>query len=79
MISTLGVSLIESRLASKLNVKEESKKAINEKICKLELSNKDEFSSLISSINILYSELISLQTRKDNVDPICLKCKKFLS
>jgi len=75
LISTLGVSLIESRLASKLNVKEESKKAINEKICKLELLNKDEFSSLISSINILYSELISLQTMKDNVDPICLNCK----
>jgi len=74
LISTLGVSLIESRLVSKLNIKEESKKAINEKICKLELLNKEEFSSLISAINTLYSELITIQTIKDNVDTICLNC-----
>ena len=37
LISTLGASFIESRLKPKLNVEEESKKVINEKIRKLEL------------------------------------------
>jgi hypothetical protein len=59
-----------------LNIKEESKKAINEKIWKLELLDKDEFSTLILSINTLYNELITLQMMKDNVDPICSNCKK---
>lgn len=58
---------------SKLNIKRESKKTINEKICKLELLNKDEF--LINLINTLYSERISLQTMKDTADQICLNCK----
>ena len=57
LISTLGASFIESRLKPKLNIEEESKKAINEKICKLELLNKDEYSSLILSINTLYNDL----------------------
>ena len=37
LIATLGACFIESRLKPKLNVEEESKKVINEKIRKLEL------------------------------------------
>jgi len=37
LILTLGASFIESRLKPKINIEEESTKAINEKISKLEL------------------------------------------
>ncbi|MDF2736559.1 MAG: hypothetical protein K0S93_415 [Nitrososphaeraceae archaeon] len=53
------------------NIEEESKKTINEKICKLELLNKDEYSSLILSINTLYNDLCTRQ-KKDS--PSCPKC-----
>ena len=56
LISTLGASFIESRLKPKLNIEEESKKIINEKICKLESLNKNEYFSLILSINTLYND-----------------------
>jgi voltage-gated potassium channel len=42
LISTLGASFIESRLKPKLTIEEESKKTINDKICKLELLNKND-------------------------------------
>ena len=71
LISTLGASFIESRLKPKLTIEEESKKAINEKISHLELLNKDEYSSLILSINTLYNYLIKRQS--ENKSP-CPKC-----
>jgi voltage-gated potassium channel len=75
LISTLGASFIESRLKPKLTIEEESKKAINEKICKLELLNKDEYSSLILSINTLYNDLSTGQKRNSNNDNFsCPKC-----
>jgi voltage-gated potassium channel len=75
LISTLGASFIESRLKPKVTIEEESKKAINEKICKLELLDKDEYSSLILSINTLYNYLIKRQGEKINNDTSnCLKC-----
>jgi len=74
LISTLGASFIESRLKPKLNIEEESKKAINEKICKLELLNKDEYSSLILSINTLYNDLSTRQKRDSNDNSSCPKC-----
>ena len=75
LISTLGASFIESRLKPKINLEEESKKAINEKICKLELLNKDEYSSLILSIDTLHNDLIKRQIEKKNNDnPNCPKC-----
>jgi voltage-gated potassium channel len=75
LISTLGASFIESRLKPKSNIEEEeSKKAINEKICKLELLNKDEYSSLILSINTLYNDLSIRQKRYSNDNSSCPKC-----
>ena len=75
LISTLGASFIESRLKPKLTIEEESKKAINEKISKLESLNKDEYSSLILSINTLYNDLIKRQNEKKNhCNPNCPKC-----
>lgn len=75
LISTLGASFIESRLKPKINLEEESKKAINDKICKLESLNNDEYSSLILSINTLYNELIKRQSEKENNDiSDCPKC-----
>ena len=74
LISTLGASFIESRLKPKLNIEEESKKAIYEKICKLELLNKDEYSSLILSINTLYNNLRKRIENEKNVHSSCLKC-----
>jgi voltage-gated potassium channel len=48
LISTFGASFIESKLKPKINIEaEESKKKINEKICKIELLDKEEYSSLI--------------------------------
>jgi len=41
-ISTLCASFIESRLKPKINLEEDSKKAINEKISKVELLNKED-------------------------------------
>ena len=73
LISTLGASFIESRLKPKLNVEEESKKIINEKISKLELLGNDEYSSLILSINTLYNDLIKRQSEKKNTST-CPKC-----
>ena len=64
LISTLGASFIESRLKPKLTIEEESKKTINDKICKLELLNKNEYSSLILSIDTLYNYLIKRQNAK---------------
>ena len=75
LISTLGASFIESRLKPKLNIEEESKKAINEKICKLELLNKDEYSSLISSINTLYNDLRKRIENENNDISSCPRCK----
>jgi voltage-gated potassium channel len=74
LISTLGASFIESRLKPKLTIEEESKIAINEKICKLELLNKNEYSSLILSIDTLYNDLIKSQNEKKNTFT-CPKCK----
>jgi voltage-gated potassium channel len=75
LISTLGASFIESRLKPKINIEEESKKAINEKIRKLESLNNHEYSSLILSINTLYNDLIKRQSEKKNNDNCnCLKC-----
>lgn len=74
LISTFSASFIESRFASKLNL-EKSKKAINEKICKLELLNKDEYSSLISSINTLYNDLRKRIENENNDNSSCPKCK----
>jgi voltage-gated potassium channel len=75
LISTLGASFIESRLKPKLTIEEESKKTINEKICKLELLNKNEYSSLILSIDTLYNDLIKRQNaKKNNGNPNCPKC-----
>ena len=71
LISTLGASFIESRLMSKVTIEEESKKAINEKISKLELLGNDEYSSLILSIDTLYNDLIKRQS--ENKFP-CPKC-----
>jgi voltage-gated potassium channel len=73
LISTLGASFIESRLKPKLTLEEESKKAINEKISKLELLGNDEYSSLIFSINTLYNDLIKRQSEKKNTSN-CPKC-----
>ena len=73
LISTLGASFIESRLKPKINIEEESKKAINEKISKLELLNKEEYSSLVLSIDTLYNDLIKRQNEKKNTSP-CPKC-----
>ena len=81
LISTLGASFIESRLKPKLNIEEEeSKKSINEKICKLESLNKDEYSSLILSINTLYNDLITRQQRNkenNNGNSSCPKCNNI--
>lgn len=67
LISTLGASFIESRLKPKLNIEaEESKKAINEKILKIELLDKDEYSSLILSINTLYNDLRTKPKNENN-------------
>jgi voltage-gated potassium channel len=66
LISTLGASFIESRLNPKITIEEESKKAINEKISKLEFLNKDEYYSLILSINTLYNDLIKRQSENTN-------------
>ena len=75
LIATLGASFIESRLKPKLNVEEESKKVINEKIRKLELLNKDEYSSLILSIDILYNDLRRRRIENGkNDNSSCLKC-----
>jgi len=76
LISTLGASFIESRLKPKITIEEESKKTINEKICKLELLNKDEFSFLITSITTLYTDL-NRQKQKRNETLSCLKCKNI--
>ena len=80
LISTLGASFIESRLKPKLNIEEESKKSINEKICKLESLNKDEYSSLILSIDTLYNDLITRQQRNkenNNGNSSCPKCNNI--
>ena len=53
-----------------------SKKRINKKINKLELLNKDEFSFLITSITILYTDL-NRQKQKRNETLRCLKCKNI--
>jgi voltage-gated potassium channel len=74
LISTFSASFIESRFAPKLNL-EKSKKAINEKICKLELLNKDEYSSLISSINTLYNDLRKRIENENNDISSCPRCK----
>lgn len=76
LISTLGASFIESRLKPKINIEEESKKAINEKISKLELLNKEEYSSLILSIDTLYNDLIKRQNEKKNTST-CPKCNNY--
>lgn len=81
LISTLGASFIESRFKPKINHKEEEeeiKKAINEKISKLELLNKDEFSFLISSITTLYTDL-NKRKQKRNETLSCIKCKNICS
>jgi voltage-gated potassium channel len=75
LISTLGASFIESRLKPKLNFEEESKKTIKEKINKLELLNKDEYSSLILSINILYNDLHRRIENENNNNSSCPNCK----
>jgi voltage-gated potassium channel len=79
LISTLGVSFIETRFRPKSsNVKEESKETINEKISKLESLSKDEFSLLILSINILYNDLSKKQRKNENDDNIsCPKCNNI--
>ena len=77
LISTLGASFIESRLKPKLNVEEESKKVINEKICKLELLNKDEYSSLILSIDTLYNDLLRGIENGKNDNSSCIKCNNI--
>jgi voltage-gated potassium channel len=77
LISTLGGSFIESRLKPKVNnIEEDTKKKINEKINKLELLNKDEFSILITSITTLYTDL-NRQKQKRNETLSCLKCKNI--
>jgi voltage-gated potassium channel len=77
LISTLGGSFIESRLKPKVNnIEEDIKKKINEKINKLELLNKDEFSFLITSITTLYTDL-NRQKQKRNETLSCLKCKNI--
>jgi voltage-gated potassium channel len=77
LISTLGGSFIESRLKPKVNnIEEDTKKKINEKISKLELLNKDEFSFLISSITTLYTDL-NRQKQKRSETLSCLKCKNI--
>ena len=77
LISTLGGSFIESRLKPKVNnIEEDTKKKINEKINKLELLNKDEFSFLITSITTLYTDL-NRQKQKRNETLSCLKCKNI--
>ena len=53
-----------------------NKKKINEKINKLELLNKDEFSFLIRSITTLYTDL-NRQKQKRNETLSCLKCKNI--
>ena len=76
LISTLGASFIGSRLKPKLNFEEESKKTIKEKISKLELLNKDEYSSLILSINILYNDLRRrIENENNNNNSSCPNCK----
>ncbi len=77
LISTLGASFIESRLKPKITIEEESKKAINEKICKLESLNKDEYSSLILSISKLYNDLRSKPKSKNNNNSSCIKCNNI--
>ncbi|MFB5600188.1 MAG: potassium channel family protein [Nitrososphaeraceae archaeon] len=78
LISTLGASFIESRLKPQSNIAEEHKKAINAKICKLESLTKDEYSSLILSINTLYNDLISRSKgENNNNNSTCLKCKNI--
>ncbi len=78
LISTLGASFIESRLKPKLNVEEESKTVINEKIRKLELLNKDEYSSLIFSIDTLYNDLLRRKVENGkNDNSSCLKCNNI--
>ncbi|MDX1373530.1 MAG: hypothetical protein R3321_13735, partial [Nitrososphaeraceae archaeon] len=54
-----------------------TKKAINEKIFKLESLNKDEYLSLISSINTLYNDLSSRHKSqgKNSNNTTCLQCK----
>ena len=74
LISTLGASFIESRLRPKLNIDEQSKQAINEKICKIELLDKEEYSSLILSINTLYNDLKTRPKKENNYNSICQKC-----
>lgn len=75
LILTLGASFIESRLKPKINIEKESKKSINEKISKLELLNKEEYSSLILSIDTLHNDLIKRQNeKKHNDNPNCPKC-----
>ena len=76
LISTIGTSFIESRLKPQSNLEAETKKEINEKICKLESLNKEEYSSLISSINRLYNELISRPKTDGNNknNYTCLQC-----
>ena len=78
LISTLGGSFIESRLKPKVNnsMEEDTKKKINEKINKLELLNKDEFSFLITSITTLYTDL-NRQKQNRNETLSCLKCKNI--
>ena len=75
LISTLGASFIESRLKPKLNIEaEESKKAINEKILKIELLDKDEYSSLILSINTLNNDLRTKPKNENNDNYAYQKC-----
>ena len=75
LISTFGASFIESRLKPKSNIEAESKKIINEKINRIELLSKDEYSSLILSIDVLYNDLIKRHNEKKNNDNSnCPKC-----
>jgi voltage-gated potassium channel len=77
LISTLGAGFIESRLKPKLNIEEESKKTIKEKISKLELLNKHEYSSLILSIDTLYNDLHRRIENENNDNSSCLKCNNI--
>ncbi len=72
LISTLGASSIESKLKPKINMEaEESKKKINEKICKIELLDKEEYSSLIFSINTLYNYLRTKHKNENSDNSAC--------
>ena len=69
-ISTLGASFIESRLKPKINIEEESKKAINEKISKVELLNKEEYSWYYLLIHSIMIKLKDKMRKKIMIIPI---------